>query len=108
MNYKTHDKIKAAIMRLAGQPPYLLNRDGDELNEYVYRHGVRVFDKRSWRTFVFICPNCLRISRTVAWRRRNAEYCDDRSNWSFECQECHDEDTENLQADWDDYYASRW
>ena len=108
MNYKTYDLIRKILFELAGQPPYLF---GETDNGRTAQHMARIFEKRAWNvTFLgwWICPGCFRKSKTVAWRRRNSAYIDDRNNWTFMCQECHDEDTANLQADWDDYYASRW
>lgn len=95
------------IFRLS-EPPFLMD-DKDGWKGEIQRH-LSKFDM-TWKVGFYglwRCPCCKRISTNIAWRRRNSAYIDDRSNWLLSCRECHDIDTENFEADWEEYNRGRF
>lgn len=52
------------------------------------------------------CPCCERFTRSLAFRRRNTAYADERSNYLLSCPDCYEEDAEHWDEMWSEYYAS--
>lgn len=50
------------------------------------------------------CPGCGEKDETVAKRRRNTCYANDKSNWTISCQGCYDEDVSNFEHLWSSMY----
>jgi len=80
-----------------------MNKNDDMEKWLIATFGRRAAGEavESDETLPSICPLCGDVSDTIAKRRRNTAYLDDKNNWLISCKACFEEDYENFQELWE-------